>query len=164
MIALSPKALLVVLFMSAYASAQSTRVVMKAKLAPAGSFNIEGNSLKGSLTKVGNTYRGKNLVLDLTGLKSGMDLRDKHIQEHFETSKFPSAELLEAEGKDGKFTGKLKIRGVTKPVTGTYEVSGKQGKARFTTKMSDFKIKKASYMGLGVKDEIEVEAEMPVPN
>jgi len=159
-----PQLLFVMLFASALASAQSTRVVMRAKLAPAGSFNIEGTALKGSLTKQGATYRGKNLVLDLTGLKSGMDLRDKHIQEHFETSKFPRAELLEAEGKDGKFTGKLKIRGVTKAVAGTYEVSGKQGKARFTTKMSDFKIKKASYMGLGVKDEIEVEAEMPVPN
>ena len=138
-------------------------VKMIAKLSPAGSFTIEGKKLAGKVTKDKDIYKAKNIVLNLTDLKTGMELRDKHVQEYLETKKYPIAVLTEGQGKGSKFSGKLKIRNIIKPIAGTYELKGKQGLAKFKVKMSEYKIKSASYMGLGVNDEINVTVEMMVP-
>jgi len=138
------------------------KVEMKVKLSPAGSFTITGTSLSGKVIRKGSSIIVQNVVLDLRSLQSGMELRDKHVQEYFETSKFPQAVLLKAVGKDAKFVGDLKIRGIVKRIEGSFEDEGKTAKASFKVNMSDFKIKKANYMGLGVNDEITVEVEGPV--
>jgi hypothetical protein len=157
---LKSSTLLFTLLVSAIIHAQ--KVDMKVKLSPAGAFTISGTGLSGKVTKNGDTYVSENIVLDLRDLKSGIELRDKHVQEYFETDKYPQAVLIKGTGKDGKFVGDLKIREVVRRIEGTFETSDASGKAFFKVKMSDFRIKKAIYMGIGVNDEVAVEVEMPL--
>lgn len=142
--------------------AHAQKVEIKTKLSPVGSFTIEGTSLRGKVYKNGEIYSGQNLVLDLRPLKTGMELRDKHVQEYFETNKYPTATLLIGSGAKNKFKGQLKLRNITKPIEGNYEISGTTGTANFKVKMSDFGIKKANYMGLGVEDSVAVTVSMPI--
>ncbi|MFF6464151.1 YceI family protein, partial [Staphylococcus aureus] len=104
----------------------------------------------------------ENIVVNLKSLKTGVELRDKHTQKHLETEKFPEAVLLSAKGKGGKGTGKIKIRGVEKDISGVYKVEGKTLKAKFKLKLSDFGIEDINYMGVGVEDEVTLAVTVPV--
>jgi hypothetical protein len=157
------KFMLLILFLTVSSDLFAQRVLIHARLSPAGRFTIEGTSLAGVVQKSGVFYTGHNIVLDLRNLKSGNELRDTHIQNHFETDKFPTAVLSQGRGSDGKFSATLKIRNISKKIEGAYEVSGAEGKAFFKTRLSDFGIKKAMYLGVGVHDEVQVEVSMPLP-
>ncbi len=143
-------------------SSLAQKVTIKTQLSPMGAFDITGSSLSGYVSPKENTFVGQDITLDLKNLKSGMELRDKHIQEYFETKKFPSARLLQVIGKNSKFSGDLEVRNIKKRITGTYKIRKNKVEANFKVKMSDFSIKKAIYMGIGVEDEVEVVAEVPI--
>lgn len=132
------------------------------KLTPAGGFTGHSEDVKGTVKKVGNKYVGDNIIVNLKTLKTGMGLRDKHTLEHLETSKFPDAILVHAEGENGKGKGTVKIRGIEKPIEGTYKISGKDLTATFPIKLSDFGINGVRYMGIGVKDSAIVNVTVPV--
>ena len=64
------------------------------------------------------------------------------------------------EGK-GSFTGSLALHGATNPVTGSVEFR-KAGdalrvKASFPVKLADYKIAEPRYLGVGIKDLVQVE-------
>jgi len=133
------------------------------QLSPVGNFTAKAESLSGSVAKKGDEYTAKKIVLKIADLNSGLELRDQHMKDdYFEVASHPTAELLAAKGKNGKFKAKMKIHGVTKVVGGTYEVSGSDLTAKFKTSLSAWKIKKAAYMGVGVLDEVEVVVKLPV--
>lgn len=133
------------------------------ELNPTGSFIAESNQVKGVATKAGAGFVAKKVYLNLNTLKTGIELRDHHMNEnYFESKKYPWAILDQAQGKDGKFTGTLKIRNLPKPISGTYTVNGSTLEAKFKSKLSDFRIKKANYMGVGVEDEVEVVVTLPI--
>ncbi len=132
-------------------------------LTPVGSFAAKSKSVTGFATRKGDLLIAKDVVLDLSTLDSGIELRDEHMKnDYFEINKYPKAVLKSAKGKNGKFVGLLNIRGVTQKVIGTFTASGKSIQAEFKTRLSDYKIKKAIYMGVGVKDEVTVKAELPL--
>ena len=132
------------------------------KLSPAGGFTGTTQDVKGVAKKAGTKFMAENIVVNLKTLKTGMGLRDKHTQEHLETTKFPEAVLVKGEGENGKGTGTIRIRGVEKPVAGTYKINGNQLMATFPIKLSDFNITNVKYMGVGVKDEAIVNVTVPV--
>jgi len=133
------------------------------ELNPVGSFIGKSSKVKGSVKKKDGAYSAKNIELELDSLKSGISLRDKHMKEkYFETKKYPEAKLQKATGKGGKFSGILMIRKIKKKISGKYEVDGSTLKFEFKTKLSDFKIKEAAYMGVGVVDEVKVTGELPI--
>ena len=143
--------------------AQATESVeFVVRLSPVGEFVAKSPALKGSAVKKGEGYIAKNVTLDLRSLKTGMELRDRHMGEYFETDKFPMAEVTAAQGKNGKFAAHLVIRKQKQKIVGTYDVSSNVLTAKFKTTLSAFKIKKANYMGVGVEDEIEVQIRIPV--
>jgi len=138
-------------------------VSLAVELNPMGSFEATSEKLTGTVKNVKGKLTAQNIVLDLTSLDSGIELRDKHMKEdYFQTKKFPKAVLTKAVGKNGKFAGILMIRSIKHKINGTYKISGKQLEAEFTTSMAAFKIKKASYMGVGVEDAIKVKVKLPV--
>lgn len=140
-------------------------VEVSVTLRPAGSFIAKSSDLaiKGYAKKSGEVLQAKDIVIPLNTLKTGIDLRDRHMREkYFETQKFPQAILKEATGKNGKFTGTLVVRDVAKAVTGTYAVESGNFIAKFRCKVSDFKIQAPKYMGVGVQDEVDVEVAIPV--
>jgi polyisoprenoid-binding protein YceI len=91
-----------------------------------------------------------------------VELRDKHTQKHLQTDKFPEAVLVSATGKGGKGTGTIKIKGIEKPISGTYKIEGQVLKAQFKLALTDFDIKDINYMGVGVEDEVKLDVSVPV--
>ncbi len=157
--------LLPILFSVPAVASKPGSVSLSISLSPAGSFEAKSEALKvdGTAVKVGDGFVAKNVTLPLDSLHTGIGLRDNHMKEnYFETKKYPTAVLTQAIGKDGKFTGELKLHNVTKPISGTYTLSGGDAVASFKCKMSDFTIPEAKYMGVGADDEVEVKATLPL--
>lgn len=112
------------------------------------------------------------VTVPLANLKTGIDLRDKHMREKYlQVSQFPTAELevsraslnLPADGSNAAGTGKgtMKIHGTSKPISfkytarragATYQVTG-----NVQLNMKDFGIEVPSYMGVSVKPDVDVE-------
>ncbi|RYZ68942.1 MAG: YceI family protein, partial [Proteobacteria bacterium] len=113
-------------------------------------------------TMKGDEVMAQNIVVNLKSLKTGVELRDKHTLKHLEVQKYPDAVLTMAKGKGGKGVGKIKIRGIEKPISGTYTVSGSELNAEFKLNLPDFKITGIKYMGVGVEDEVVLHVAVPV--
>ncbi len=148
-----------ILLFSSFAVAQ---VSVTFKLSPAGNFIGTTSDVKGAVKVQGTKISAENIVVNLKTLKTGIELRDKHTQDKLETAKFPEAVLISATGENGKGTGKVKIRGIEKPISGTYVIKGDKVEATFPLKLSDYKVEGTKYMGVGVKDELTVVAILPV--
>ena len=139
------------------------KVRIMVELNPAGSFVAESSAVKGAATRTGNVLIAQNITLDLSSLKTGVSLRDQHMKDkYFEVRQFPQAVLIQGTAKDGKFSGDLTIHGVSKKIEGSSSIDGSLVKTKFKCALSDFGIKPASYMGVGVEDEVEVEATLPI--
>jgi polyisoprenoid-binding protein YceI len=144
----------------------ATNCQFHVSLSPAGSFvaQSDGVEVRGSATRTGDNVTAKNIALKLDTLKTGIDLRDEHMKKkYFETDKYPEAVLTQATGAGGKFTGDLQLHNVTKPIAGTYVFEGNDFVGTFKTKLSDYSINKAKYMGVGVNDEVEVTIRLTAP-
>lgn len=137
---------------------------LRVSLFPAGSFVAKTSKVKGHAELNGSTVTAKNITVPTGSFDSGIELRNKHMKQRFETEKFPEAELLEAVGRDGKGRGKVKVKGITKDVEGSYKLvnDDKELEATFKTKASEFNIKDVSYMKVGMEDELEIFVRVPV--
>jgi polyisoprenoid-binding protein YceI len=143
-------------------AAEEAGLNAKVSLSPAGSFEGKTKAITGTAEVNGDTVTAKDVKVDLTGLKTGIELRDKHTQKHMETDKYPEALLLSAKGTGGKGEAKIKFHGVEKDVKGTYEIADGMLKALFPLKLSEFGITGIKYMGVGVRDEVKVTVVVPV--
>lgn len=143
-------------------SAQNAGVVVDVKLSPAGSFKAETSKVKGSAVKTADGVKAENVEVDIQSIKTGIDVRDKHLKQRLLVDKFPTAKLIKAEGKDGKGTATVEVKGMKKDVTGTYKVEGDTLIASFKMSLSDLEIKDARYMGVGAKDEVIVNITLPI--
>lgn len=144
------------------ANAQNSGVVIDVKLSPAGSFKAETSKVKGSAQKSGDGVIAENIEVDINSIKTGVDLRDKHLKERLLADKFPVAKLIKAEGKGGKGKATLEVKGMQKEVSGTYKVSGNTLQAQFKMSLADLEIKDVRYMGVGAKDEIMLTVNVPI--
>lgn len=151
-----------VALMSSLAWADGSAVVA-VTLSPAGSF-------KGKSTKVtGNAYKtadggvaAENIQVDLRGIKTGIELRDKHTKKHLEADKYPYAKLIKASGKGGKGKALIEIKGIKREVEGTYKVEGSTLMAEFKLHLPDVKITDISYMSVGVEDDVTIDVSVPL--
>ena len=141
-----------------------------------GSFDAKTAALSGVVTAraSGSEPFDGSLAVDLRTLATGIALRDEHLRENYlEVGKgpgFEAATLSEIalngftadvpEGK-GSFTGVLALHGVSKAVTGPVEVrradAGLRVKASFPVELADYGIPKPRYLGIGVRDTVQVE-------
>jgi hypothetical protein len=139
------------------------KVSIDVQLNPVGNFTASADTVKGSAVKKGEEVIAKNITLNIDDLKSGVELRDDHMnKEYFESKKYPTATISVAKGKGGKFIANMLLRGKKNKISGTYTISGSTLTAKFKSKLSDWEIKKAAYMGVGVVDEVDVAVEIPV--
>lgn len=143
---------------SVFAQEAEVAVVLK----PAGNFKAKTAEVKGAAFKNGDTYQAENIVVELSNLQTGIELRDKHTKKHLEVEKYPQAVLLKATGKGGKGEGVIKIRDIEQKISGTYEAEGNFLIAHFPLKLSDFKITGIKYMGVGVDDTVQLTVKVPV--
>jgi hypothetical protein len=138
------------------------QVEVDVKLSPAGSFKAQTSDVSGFAYKTKDGIAAENVLIDLRNISTGIALRDKHTKEHLLVEKFPKAKLVKAVGKDGKGTARISIKGVEKEYAGTYKVEGDKVIATFPVHLPDLKIEGVRYMGVGVKDEVNVKIELPL--
>lgn len=146
-----------------------------------GSFEAKTSALSGSVTTraSGSPSFDGSLAVDLRTLDTGIGLRNEHLRENYlEVEKGPGFEKATVsaidvkgfsrdapEGK-GSFEGLLTLHGVTRTVTGDVDVrhagAGLRVKASFPVNLSDYSIRKPRYLGIGVKDIVQIEVAFAV--
>jgi polyisoprenoid-binding protein YceI len=150
-------------------------VAVRCPLTVGGSFEAKTSALSGQLVvdpKKSGAIDG-TLAVDLRTLQTGIGLRDNHMRDgYLEVQKgegFQAATLnrIQLDGIDpalpvGKanFRGYLTLHGQEREVTGTADIkrSGTDLKvsASFPVKVSDFAIASPTYLGVGVRNEVNV--------
>ena len=150
---------LLVLLLSTVAQANTAKILVS--LTPAGSFEAVSEKLKGNLIKKDGGYSADKLWVSIESFKTGIDLRDEHFWKHLNSTKFPKAVLTNVIGKGGKATAILEVNGVKKPINMTYVEKSSGITTSFQLKASEFGLAKASYLGVGVTDDVKIEATYP---
>ena len=146
-----------------------------------GSFEAKTTALSGSVMAGGNgssAFDG-SFAVDLRTLDTGIALRNEHLRDNylevnngpgFDTATLAGIDLTgfqpDAPNGQGSFTGLLTLHGVTRTVTGAVNVrqagASLRVKASFPVNLSDYSIRKPRYLGVGVKDTIQVEVAFAV--
>lgn len=142
--------------------AQNAGVQVDFKLSPAGSFSAKTTKVKGYAVVNGDTVTAENVEVDITSLDTANGLRTTHVKDRLESTKYPTAKVIKAQGKGGKGTATIEVKGIQKEVSGTYKITGKKFVGQFPVSLDDFKIKDPRYMGIGVKDAAIVNVNLPV--
>ena len=156
------KGVLALLFAASLTANADGKLEIGVKLSPAGSFKAETAKVQGHAYKTADGVAADDVVIDLRSLKTGIGLRDKHTKEHLLVQKYPEAKLVKATGKDGKGSAIIEIRGKKQKVEGTYKIEGNMLKAQFPMNLPDLDITDVKYMGVGVKDTVMVNLELPI--
>lgn len=152
--------------------ALANSVEFKANRTFGGNIIAKTERVKGVVKKVGDTYIAENITVDAKSLKSGMEMLDSHIkrEDSLNSEKFPEIVLVKAEGKNGKGSGTIRIKGVEVAIPHKPEVEEdpkyeiKDGKllAEFRLLLNQFPFKNLKHLGVGVKNEITVKAEIDI--
>jgi polyisoprenoid-binding protein YceI len=138
-----------------------------------GSFDARTNTIAGTLTPSSSRVLAGELTVDLTTLDTGISLRNTHMRDNYlEVGKgegYAQAVLSDialAEGDpatfEGKthFTGTLRLHGQRKPIEGEARLQRRGSavavEATFPVVLQDFGIAKPRYLGVGVRDQVEV--------
>ena len=152
----------------------SGEVTVMCPLTVGGSFEAKTKNLSGDVTPASDeqgAVRGA-LKVELQTLETGISVRDRHMKSNYlEVEKGPefstaTIEDIRVEKLEGKtvFTGVLSLHGQKRKVTGAAELQQKDGKVRvqaqFSVKVSEFEIPAPTYLGVGVRDEIQVKVSL----
>jgi polyisoprenoid-binding protein YceI len=143
-------------------------------LRPGGGFEAKTEALSGTLTLATPkpvALTGE-LVVDLTTIDTGIDLRNRHLREKylevakpgFDKAVLSEIRLADANGEafEGKsaFAGTLRLHGVSKAVTGTAEIRHEGTAVRVTASfaivLTDFGVVPPEYMGVGVGSKLGI--------
>jgi polyisoprenoid-binding protein YceI len=151
-------------------------VVVVCPLTVGGSFEARTKSISGEVAASAaepGSFTGAVRV-DLQTLETGIAVRDRHMRDtYLEVEKGPefavaTVDQIRVEKLDGKstFKGTLLLHGQRQEVTGTADLQQRDGRirvqAQFPIKVSAFQIPKPTYLGVGVRDEIQIKVVMTV--
>jgi polyisoprenoid-binding protein YceI len=151
------------------------QVSVKCPLTVGGSFDARTEALSGRLVADASrpsAFTGE-LAVDLQTLDTGIGLRNTHLRENYlEVGRgdgFSHAVLSEialdgvdAGAFDGRtrFTGTLQLHGTRKAVAGEARLQRRDGgvevEAGFPVALPDFGIPEPRYLGVGVRDQVQV--------
>ena len=152
----------------------SGEVTVMCPLTVGGSFEAKTKNLSGDVTPASGEQgaaRGA-LKVELQTLATGISIRDRHMKDNYlEVAKGPEfataiIDDIRVEKLQGKtvFTGMLSLHGQKRKVTGAAQLQEKDGKirvqAQFPVKVSEFEIPAPTYLGVGVRDEIQVKVSL----
>jgi polyisoprenoid-binding protein YceI len=145
-------------------------VTVLCPLTVGGSFEAKTKTLTGEIapaTDQPGAIRG-TLKVDLQTLETGIGMRDRHMRDNylqvekgptFSTATFDDIRIEKLEGKT-VFSGILTLHGQRKKISGAAELQQHGGRirvqAQFALKVSDFEIPAPTYLGIGVRDEIQI--------
>jgi polyisoprenoid-binding protein YceI len=148
---------------------KSGEVSVICPLTVGGSFEAKTDVVKGEVTVAGPAQPLEGaLQVDLHSLETGIGLRDRHMKNNYleveKGAEYAAARLedIRVDALAGKttFRGLLTLHGSRKPVTGTAEIkqtaSGYRVEATFPLRTAEFGIPEPTYLGVGVKQELQV--------
>lgn len=142
-------------------SALAKGVTAYVELSPAGSFEVKAKSIKGRALFKGEKVEAKGLTVNVKRLKTGLELRDDHLLKKLKYKKHPKITVINAMGENGKGKALFEIRGIKKEVNFTYKkLNKKYLKVEFQINLSKFNFEGISYMGVGVKDNVKIVADV----
>src|SRR5262245_58248614 len=140
-----------------------------------GTIDVKTTALSGSVTASASTSSAfdGSLAVDLRTLDSGIELRNEHLRttylevqrgSGYDTATVSAIDLkgLNRDAPEGKgsFIGSLTLHGATRTVRGAVDVrragAGLQVRASFPINLSDFSIREPRYLGVGVKNTVQV--------
>lgn len=130
------------------------------KLNPAGDFTAKTTKVRGFVEKIDGAYNARDLTFAVGSLDSAQETRNDHMWKEL-GGKDAKVAVKDAKGKDGKGSGTLVVKGIPKPITFTFVEKGGLIVAKFPIKFSNYNIK-PSFLGVGVEDMGEIEAEIPL--
>lgn len=150
--------LLLILSFNANAANNKKGVSLQIELSPIGSFTLETKRIKGKVIANGDKYTAKELYVKVKNLKSGISLRDNHVQvKYLLKKKFPKISVTDLVAKNGKGKAFLTIKSIKKEISFKYKIiKNKLMKATFSVKLSDYGITGISYKGVGVEDDVSI--------
>jgi polyisoprenoid-binding protein YceI len=137
-----------------------------------------GLKIDGTTSEFKLTDDGTNLVIvvPLGNLATGISLRDKHVRDDLEVSKYPEASIAISRStlkfpptgarSEAEATGTLTLHGQTKPVSIHYDAKADgstittHGKIHFN--FNNFGVVAPSYLGVTVKPDTDVNATFKV--
>lgn len=147
------------LFLSITLQASENTITALVNLSPAGSFQISSSKIKGQVIKKSGKFIADKLTVSVESLKTGIDLRDEHLWKHLNSSQHPKIILNDIKSVSEKIgTAQLEVNGVKNPISFEYTEKDNLIEATFEVKPSSFKLPKAEYMGVGVKDLVRIKA------
>jgi len=140
-----------------------------------GSFDARTSALSGMLSTSADrpSALDGSVAVDLRTLDTGIALRNEHLtKKYLEVDKgtgYEQAVLADvvlqglntdAPAGKGSFTGALTLHAVKKTVSGPVDVraagTGWRVRASFPVNLPDYNIEKPRYLGVGVKDTVQV--------
>jgi polyisoprenoid-binding protein YceI len=169
-----------IVFTGTMATAQyrvsGAEVVVVCPLTIGGSFEARTKDVRGEVASSAESPSSMEgtLRVNLQSLETGIGVRDRHMRDtYLEVQKGPeyaeaTIEQIHIDKLEGKtsFSGTLLLHGQRHEVTGTAELKpqGSQIRvqAQFPIKVSEFAIAEPIYLGVGVRDEIQVKVTMMI--
>lgn len=147
----------------AEAQSKSGKIEVDVELFPGGSFTAKSDQVIGKGVKSGSSFSANEVKVPVKSIKTGIDLRDEHLQKKLEADKHPHITVSKISASGGKGTAKIKIMDTVKEVHFTYKDEGDHtATAEFELNLKDFKkISGISYQGFGVEDVVKVRATIP---
>jgi len=151
-------------------------VSINCPLTVGGSFEAKTSAVTGELAVASGPQeplKGE-LSVDLQKLQTGIGLRDRHMKDSYLEVKrgdeFAAAKLqdIKVDALEGKtsFRGVLMLHGERREVTGTATIKpngdGYRVEANFPVRISEFEIPDPTYLGVGVKDQVQVRVNFTV--
>jgi polyisoprenoid-binding protein YceI len=149
-------------------------VTVVCPLTVGGSFQAKTKAVAGEVgpaPKAAGAVEG-SLLVKLDTLETGISMRDRHMRENYlevgkgdgyHTAVLSNITIDNANGK-GTFKGTLTLHGQTREIVGTSVLQQKDGgvqvEAQFPVKVSEFQIPKPSYLGVGVRDEVQIKVNL----
>ena len=145
-------------------------VTVLCPLTVGGSFEAKTKTLSGEIAPAADESGAVSgtLKVELQTLETGIGMRDRHMRNNYlEVEKGPmfataTFDDIRVEKLDGKttFTGVLTLHGQKKKISGAADLQQQNGRikvqAQFALKVSDFEIAAPTYLGIGVRDEIQI--------
>ena len=151
-------------------------VSINCPLTVGGSFEAKTNAVTGEVSVAATPQEPMKgeLMVDLHKLQTGIGLRDRHMKDNYlevkKGDEFAAARLedIRVETLEGKtsFKGMLTLHGEKREVSGMANIkpsgNGYRVEANFPIRYADFGIPDATYLGVGVKDEVHVRVNFTV--
>ena len=121
----------------------------------------EGGIVDADITRNGNKLSG-TFKVKLSDFKTGMSLRDEHMQKLLEVVKYPYAKftISEVEAASGVVSGTLELHGKTMTYSWPAKFEGSHVSVKGKVKLTDFGIAPPEYKLAKVSNEVEISVDI----